>query len=100
MYLDDEYIVTNLNSGFVEHSFDKYPYKILLQCCSLIKFAENHYTDFWNEFSQYITETGDREMDFVYYDKIPLTDDGKYSLSLGIVDLSEVKVFRIYCDGE
>lgn len=90
------YQIINLKNGFEDSIFERFPYEVLMRCCSILRYAEDYYSDFWDDYSEYITGTGERTVDLVHFSKIPITEDNKYLVSFDIVDFSKVVDFCIY----
>lgn len=61
----------------------------------MLRRAEDYYTDFWEDYSEYIDGTGESTADYVHFSKIPVKGFEKYLLSFGIEDFSKVTNFKI-----
>ena len=61
----------------------------------MLQRAEEHYTEFWEDYSQYIDGTGESTADYVHFTQIPIKGFEDYVLSFGLVDFCEVVDFRV-----
>lgn len=62
----------------------RFPYNILIRCWSLMRRAEEHFYEFHEEYMEYASNPVNCTIDYVFFEGIPLTDDGKYCLDLQI----------------
>lgn len=73
-----------------------FPYNILIRCWSLMRRAEEHFYEFHEEYMEYASNPVNCTVDHVFFEEIPITEDGKYFLNITIEDCM-VRDFSIIC---
>ena len=83
---NNEVLIKKRKTSHEETIVKRFPYTILIRCWSLMRKAEEHTFDFFDEYGEYITGTGETTEEMAFFEKIPLTDDGLYSINITIED--------------
>ncbi len=74
----------------------RFPYTLLIRCWSLMRRAEEHFYEFHEEYMEYASNPVNCTVDYVFFEEIPITEDGKYFLNITIEDCM-VRDFSIIC---
>lgn len=91
---EKEYVIRKGMTSYEEAMVKRFPYNILIRCWSLMRRAEENFYKFHEEYYKYASNPVNCTVDHVFFEEIPITEDGKYFLNLTIEDCM-VRYFSI-----
>lgn len=93
---ENESVIRKRLTSYEETMVKRFPYNILIRCWSLMRRAEEHFYEFHEEYMEYASNPVNCTVDHVFFEEIPITEDGKYLLNILVEDCM-VRDFSIIC---